>query len=63
MPILLCLLALILSGCHGMVVERLESRGVKSCVFWNSQITGLRAVSATGGLPVEVCLADPCRGR
>ena len=54
---------LVLTGCHGMVAANLEARGVKSCLFWNSQLTGLRAVSATGGLPIEACLSDPCRGR
>ena len=59
---LLCV-GLLCAGCARQLIDTLESRGVKSCVYWNSQVTGLRAISATGGLPVEVCLADPCRGR
>ena len=53
MPVLILLL-LVCTGCHGAVVAGMEERGIKSCIYWNSQLTGLRAVSATGGLPVEV---------
>ena len=60
---LLLVCVLLATGCHGMVAANLEARGVKSCLYWNSQLTGLRAVSATGGLPIEACLSDPCSGR
>jgi hypothetical protein len=60
---LVLLALLLLSGCTGVLIDRLEQHHVASCVFWNSTITGLRAVSATGGVPIEVCLNVPCQGR
>lgn len=54
---------MLLQGCAGQLIDSLESRGVKSCVWWNSGVTGLRSVSATGGVSVQDCLAAPCQGR
>jgi hypothetical protein len=63
MPALLCLALLLLSGCHGMMVDSLNQRHIQSCVWWQSGITGLRSVSATGGVDIQTCLTTPCQGR
>ena len=53
---LVCLLTLVLSGCHGPLVAALEERHVQSCV-WSSLPWG-RAVTATGGVDVQTCLTQ-----
>jgi hypothetical protein len=58
---LVCLLAVLLTGCHGQVIDALEQRQVQSCVWWTTPILGTRGVSATGGLPLATCLAVPCQ--
>ena len=61
MPALL-LLALLLSGCTGWLVEDLEKRHVSSCVWFTSPFTGVRGVTATGSATISQCLDVPCRG-
>lgn len=56
----LLLLALLLSGCTGQLVEVLEARQVASCVWWQGALTGTHGVTATGGTPLAQCLAVPC---
>lgn len=58
MPVLLVLLALLSSGCHGQLVAALEERQVQSCVWWSNPFG--RGVTSTGGLPLQTCLAQPC---
>lgn len=57
----LLLLVALLTGCHGALVAALEQRQVASCVWFSTPLG--HGVSATGGLAIERCLADPCRGR
>ena len=52
------LLALLLAGCTGALVNALEQREVASCVWWTSPFA--RGVSSTGGQPLSACLALPC---
>lgn len=54
------LLALLLAGCHGALVSALNERRVTSCVYWSNPLTGIRGVSATGGMDLQTCLAVPC---
>lgn len=63
MPYLL-LLALLLSGCTGWLIDDLERRQVQSCVFWETRPFGAaRGITATGGASLERCLQVPCSGR
>jgi hypothetical protein len=62
MPALL-LLALLLSGCTGMLIDRLNERHVQSCVWFSNPISGARSITATGGLDIATCLSAPCQGR
>ena len=63
MPFLVAALLLFSTGCTGMLLDQLQERHVSSCVWWQSHVTGLRSVSATGGATLEQCLAVPCQGR
>ena len=56
--VLLLLLALLLAGCHGALVDALEQRQVASCVWWSGPFG--RGVTATGGVPLATCLHVPC---
>jgi hypothetical protein len=55
---LMLLLALLLGGCHGQLVQALEERQAASCLWWRSPFGS--GVTATGGVPLERCLAVPC---
>jgi hypothetical protein len=61
MPVLL-LLCLLLAGCTGALVDRLNERGVSSCVWWQTPL-GTRGLTATGQATIETCTAIPCQGR
>jgi len=64
MPVLLLLVCLLLSGCHGQLIDALNERNVHSCVWWETQpFKSARGITATGGASLETCLAVPCRGR
>ena len=52
---LLLAMLLLCVGCHGQLIEALNQRQVASCVWWNSPFG--RGVSATGGMPLQACLA------
>lgn len=54
----LLLLALLLAGCHGALVDALEQRQVASCVWFSTPFA--RGVSSTGGQPLSACLSVPC---
>ena len=60
---MLLLLALLLSGCTGALIDHLNERQVQSCVWFSNPLSGARSVTATGGLPMDVCLSAPCQGR
>jgi hypothetical protein len=63
MPALL-LVCLLLAGCHGVLIDSLQERGIQSCVFWETQpFKSAHGITATGGIPIETCLAIQCRGR
>ena len=60
----LALLALLLTGCHGHLIDALNERHAASCVWWETRPFGAaRGVTATGGVPIAACLAVPCQGR
>ena len=48
------LLALLGTGCTGTLVDRLNERHVRSCIWWSG--LGARGVSATGGADLATCL-------
>jgi hypothetical protein len=62
MPLLL-LLCVLLSGCHGALIDALERRQVASCVWWDGPFGLSKGVTATGGIAIETCLAVPCMTR
>jgi hypothetical protein len=50
----LLLLALLVAGCHGQLLNALEERQAASCLWWSSPFG--RGVTATGGVTIEQCL-------
>lgn len=50
------MVALVLTGCHGALVQALEQRHLQSCVWWSNPLA--RGVTATGGVDVRECLAQ-----
>lgn len=56
----LLLLGLLLTGCHGALVDALEQRQVQSCLWFRGPLGGGYGVTSTGGIPLATCLAVPC---
>jgi hypothetical protein len=54
----LVLLALLVGGCTGPIVQALEERQAASCLWWSTPFG--RGVTSTGGVPLAQCLAVPC---
>jgi len=54
------LLALLLSGCTGQLVDRLNERQVSSCIWWSGPLGFSRGITATGGATMHECVAVPC---
>lgn len=54
---------LLLAGCHGALIHALEERHVTSCVWWSGPLGMSHAVTATGGMSLQECLAVPCMTR
>jgi hypothetical protein len=57
---LVLLLCVLLTGCHGQLVQALEERQVASCIWWSVPWGG-HGVTATGGATLATCLAVPCQ--
>jgi uncharacterized membrane protein len=55
----LLLAGLLLGGCTGTLVDRLNERQVQSCVWWHTMWGTARGVTATGGTDINVCLRVP----
>ena len=48
-------LLLLLTGCHGQLVDALAQRQITSCIWWTTPLGG-RGISATGGADLAACL-------
>jgi hypothetical protein len=59
----LLLLCLLLAGCHGALVDALETRHVASCIWFTGPLGMSHVVTATGGMSLQECLAVPCMTR
>ena len=57
----LLLLTVFCTGCHGQLVAALEDRQVQSCIYWHGGLLSGHGVTATGGVPLSLCLAQPCQ--
>lgn len=52
----LLLVCLLLTSCHGALIDALETRHAQSCVYWRGIFQQVKGVTSTGGVPLAQCL-------
>lgn len=56
----LLVVAILLGGCHGAMIDAMQERQIASCWWWRGPLGG-HGVTATGGIDIRTCLQVPCQ--